>query len=222
MADLDLDNPGKIWASADNANDYTFYVILDKPWYNTKAFEANPNCVAGKDLFFRSPVKPDESGHQKIDLDAVAEELRHKMKDAATAKGKLVCVATSKADNEDPHKRMAVMEPCDLKKEPPKMKITTQDDKKIVILGDKILFKVELKGMNGGCRFEIEPPGTADVSQSQAMKSQIIELHGKKNGKFTLTATGTSTGGTAMTEKVELECEGPKLVMKGMGYVDPG
>ena len=220
MADLDLDNPGKIWASADNAADYTFYVILDKPWYNIKAFEANPNCVAGKDLFFRSPVQPDESGHSKIDLDAVAEDLRHKMKDAATAKGKLVCVSSSKADNEDPHKRMAVMEPCEMHKEPPKLKITIQDDKKIVILNDKVLFKIELKGMAGGCRFEVEPRDTAEVNEAQALKSAILELHGKKNGKFTLTAKGTSTGGTQMTEKVDLECEGPKLVMKGMGYID--
>ena len=221
MADIDLDNPGKIWASADNAADYTFYVVLAKPWYNAKAFEANPNCVAGKDLLFRSPLLPDKSGHAKIDLDAEAETLRHKLGDSATGKGNLVCVATSKPDNEDPHKRMCVMEPCDLHKEPPTLKLTTQDDKKLCIIGEKLLFKIEIKGMQNGCHFEIEPPDAADVSQSQCMKTQIVELKGKKNSKFTLTAIGTTTGGNKKEEKLELECEGPKLVMKGMGYIEP-
>lgn len=221
MADIDLDNPGKIWASADNAAEYSFYVVAAKPWYNTKAFEANPNCVAGKDLFFKTSWLPDKSGHQKIDLTNEADGLRHKMGDEAVVKANLVCVATSKPDNEDPHKRMAVMEPCDLKKEPPLLKLTTQDDKKLCIIGEKLLFKIEIKGMQNGCTFEIEPPDAADVSQGQCMKTQIVELKGKKNTKFTLTAVGTTTGGNKKEEKLELECEGPKLVMKGMGYIEP-
>ena len=28
-------------------------------------------------------------------------------------------------------------------------------------------------------------------------------------------------GGNKKEEKLELECEGPKLVMKGMGYIEP-
>ena len=68
---------------------------------------------------------------------------------------------------------------------------------------------------------QIEPPDAADVSQGQCMKTQIVELKGKKNTKFTLTAVGTTTGGNKKEEKLELECEGPKLVMKGMGYIEP-
>ena len=44
MPEIDLENPGKLVASADNAKDYVFYIVKAKSQYTPKAFQANPNC----------------------------------------------------------------------------------------------------------------------------------------------------------------------------------
>src|SRR4051812_17306503 len=108
MADIDLENPGTLSATARNAKDYVFYIVKSKPWYNSTAFQANPNCVAGPDLYYKSEVIADKGGKAEVELKAKADELKHKMKDEGKIRVHFVTLVTAKADNEDPGARLAV------------------------------------------------------------------------------------------------------------------
>lgn len=108
---IDIMTIGELAATADNARDYTFYLILDKPHYTAAALEQNPDCVAAADLIFKSPPVPDHSGQGKVDLRPHRDAIKGKLKDSKT-KAKAAVLATSREQNEDPKKKVAVFEPC--------------------------------------------------------------------------------------------------------------
>ncbi len=108
---IDIMTIGELAATADNAMDYTFFLILDKPHYTAAALEQNPNCVAAGDLIFKSPAVPDHNGQGKVDLRPHRDAIKAKLKDAKT-KAKAAVLATSREHNEDPKKKVAVFEPC--------------------------------------------------------------------------------------------------------------
>lgn len=113
MPEINLDHPGTLSASADNAKDYTFYIVVDKPQYTQQSFEQNyPNCASPADLIFKSDVLPDhmtpDGGGATVDLTPKAEEIRSKLKDPET-RAKVAVVATSLPGNQDPQKRMALV-----------------------------------------------------------------------------------------------------------------
>jgi hypothetical protein len=219
VAEIDLENPGKLTASAENAKDYVFYIVKAKPWYNPKAFQANPNCVAGKDLFYKSAALPDQDGNVEIDLAPVANDLKHKMKDLGKIPVNVVALATSKAGNEDPTLKLAVMEPCDLKKIPPVIEISTEDDKKSFIVGHKFAVKFLVKGMDQAT-IRSEPAGKLKFPKTTLEKTEILEIEANGAAKNTIFCSGTSIGGTRIEAKIDIEAEGPTLKIDGMGYIE--
>ena len=221
MAEIDLENPGKLVASADNAKDYVFYIVKAKAQYTPKAFQANPNCVAGGDLLFKSEVLPDKSGNVTIDIASKADDLKHKMKDLGEIKVKVVALATAKATNEDPSARLAVIEPCELKKIPPTIEISTEDDKKIFTVGKKFAVKFLVKGIDS-VTLRSEPAGNIIFPKSTLEKTEIVEIEAKKNEKNTIYCSGTSIGGNKIEAKIAIESEGPKLKIAGMGFTEKG
>ena len=219
MAEIDLENPGKLTASADNAKDYTFYIVKSKPHYNPQAFQANPNCVAGQDLFYRSDVLPDKDGNVMADLAPKANDLKHKMKDAGDIKVKVVVLATSKPGNEDPNARLAVIEDSDLTKIPPTIEISTEEDKRTVIVGDKFAIKFLVKGIDS-VTLRCEPAGIVNLPKTSLTKTEILEITAAKAGKVTIFCSGTSIGGSKIEQKIDLTAEGPSLKIAGIGYVE--
>lgn len=223
MAEIDLESPGKLVATCDNAKDYTFYIVKAKPHYNPKAFQANPNCVAGPDLFFKSDALPDASGQIEIDLAPKANDLKHKMKDLGSIPVKVVVLATAKATNEDPNAKLAVIEPCELKKIPPTLEISTEDDKTRFVVGTKFAVKFLIKGIES-VSLRSEPSGVIvfPVGKTTLTKTEIIEIEAKSDAKNTIFATGTSIGGAKIEAKIEIETEGPSLKIDGIGYIEKG
>jgi hypothetical protein len=220
MAHLDMENPGKLVASADNAKDYVFYVVKAKAQYTAKNFQANPNCAAGSDLFLKSEVLPDKNGEVEYDLAPHANDIKHKMLDAGNIRVKVVVVATSKPTNEDPTLRMAVSEGGELKKIPPTIEISTEEDKKLFIVGDKFAIKFLVKGIDS-VTLRCEPAGAFNFPQTTLTKTAILEITAPKAVKGTVFCTGTSIGGNKIEQKIDLEAEGPKLKVDGCGYIDP-
>lgn len=221
MPDIDLESPGKLIASCDNAKDYTFYIVKAKPQYSPKNFQANPNCVAGADLFFRSDVLPDKSGNIELDLAPKANDLKHKMKDLGNIKVKVVVLATARATNEDPNAKLAVLEGCELKKTPPTIEISTEDDKKVFIVGNKFAIKILIKGIDS-VSIRSEPAGVLTFPKTTLTKTEIIEITATKAAKNTIFVSGTSIGGNKIEQKVDIESEGPSLKIAGMGYIEKG
>ena len=221
MAELDLECPGKLYASADNAKDYVFYIVKAKPWYSPKAFQANPNCAAGADLFLRTEVLPDKDGNISYDLAPKANELKHKMKDAGEIKVNVVVLATSRPGNEDPNARLAVMEAGALTKIPPTIEISTEKDAKLFIVGNKFAIKFLVKGIDS-VTLRCEPPGAFDFPKTSLTKTEILEITASKAVKGTIFCTGTSIGGAKIEKTIDLEAEGPQLKIEGVGYTDPG
>ena len=216
-----MENPGKLVASADNAKDYTFYIVASKAWYTTKAFQANPNCAAGADLFLRTEVLPDKNGNIEYDLAPKANDLKHKMKDSGNIRVKLVVLATSKPTNEDPAARMAVMEGSELTKIPPTIEISTEEDRKTFIVGNTFAIKFLVKGIDS-VTLRCEPAGAFDFPKTTLSKTEILEIGAKKAVKGTIFCTGTSIGGNKIEQKIDLEAEGPSLKIDGVGYTDAG
>lgn len=104
--DLDAQEPVQMFAAADNAKEYTFYLVADKNEYSQRAFEWNPNVATGKDVYFKSPLLPDEGGRARVDLDKHAKEIKDKLTEVRTP-ARAVVLATSKPKNRDPRKRQA-------------------------------------------------------------------------------------------------------------------
>ena len=219
MAEIDLENPGLLVASADNAKDYTLYIVRAKPQYNPKAFEANPNCVSGSDLFLKSDILPDKNGNVEYDLKAKANDLKHKMKDLGKIPVKVVALATAKKGNEDENAKMAVVEGGELKKIPPTIEISTEEDKKVFIVGNKFAIKFLIKGIDQ-VTIRSEPAGCLNIPKTTLTKTEILEVTASKAAKNTIFVSGTSIGGNKIEKKIEIEAEGPSLVIKGIGYVE--
>lgn len=112
MPEIDLEKPEKILASADNAKDYTFYLVADKPHFTREAFAANPNVASGNDLFFKSPVIPDKDGKSFVDLAPQAKSIKDKLKDERTP---AIAVVVANSMHE-PGKRDAALKAFTLKK----------------------------------------------------------------------------------------------------------
>jgi hypothetical protein len=121
--DLEKEDPGKMWASAENAKDYTFFLFLPKPAYTPKALEDNPNAIAAADLLVKSPMLPDKSGKVSFDLKPKAAEIKDKLKDSKT-EARAAVLATAKPENEDPNQKSVVMESVTLKKNAASIKLT--------------------------------------------------------------------------------------------------
>jgi hypothetical protein len=112
--EIDLQNPGKLTASAKNAKDYTFYLVLPRPHYTPQMFQMNPNCVATPDMVMKIGTAADADGEGSVDLGPKANELKDKCK-APVTDARAVVIATSKGSNKDPNKRLAVVEPVTIK-----------------------------------------------------------------------------------------------------------
>ena len=242
MPEIDLEAPGKIVATCDNAKDYTFYIVHDKPWYTPKQFQANPDCVAGKDLYWRSSAQPDDDGKVELDITSEVDAMKLKMKDDPTRKAKLVALATSRPGNEDPNAKLAVAEPYILKKLPPTLEFSIEDDRKVIIVGQKVGIKLVVHGMTE-VSIEQSPDFMVDIGgasatltankqgqrwgvtsgggSGQVQGADEFDLSALKNGPVTLTVKATTVGGNKKEAKLELTAEGPKVVIDGMGYVEP-
>ncbi len=112
MSEIDLEKPEKIFASADNAKDYTFYLVADKPQFTREAFAKNPNVASGNDLFFKSPVIADKEGKSLVDLAPEAKTIKSKLKEEKT---RAIAVVVANSLHE-PGKRDAAMKHVTLKK----------------------------------------------------------------------------------------------------------
>jgi hypothetical protein len=219
MNDIDLESPGKLEASADNAKDYVFYIVKAKAWYNPRTFQANPNCVAGGDLFFKSDLLPDQGGKAEFDLAAKADELKHRMKDEGKIKVKFVTVTSAKATNEDPEARLAVVEPCTLKKTPPVIEITSDGDRRSFAVGKSLALKFVLKGMVEA-DVRCEPPEAFKFARTRLTKTEFLEITADKAIKGTIYCSGISIGGNKIEAKIDIEAEGPSLKIAGLGYTE--
>lgn len=113
--DLEKDAPGCMFTRADNAKDYTFYLVTDKETFTPQAFEANPNVATGDDLIFKSPLSQDINGKAFLDLAPHAKGIKGKLKQAKTPARAFV-VATANAACENPQQRAAKMSPVTLSK----------------------------------------------------------------------------------------------------------
>src|SRR5437870_6855478 len=221
MPEIDLENPGTLTATADNAKDYVIYIVKAKPQYTPKAFQANPNCVSGGDLLFKSDVLPDKGGKAEIDLAPKANDLKHKMKDEGLIKVKAVALATAKPGNEDPAAKLAVIEACDLKKIPPTIEMSTEEDKKLFKVGMKFAIKFVVKGIDQ-VSIKCEPAGCFKLPKDSLTKTEILEIEAAKAVKGTIIVSGTTIGGNKIEKKLEIEAEGPSLTIAGLGYIDKG
>lgn len=117
MREFEIDWLNRLSASAENAKDYTFYLVLDKPAYTAEAFQQNPDCAAAADVLFKSPVLPDQGGRASVDVAPERKAVTDKLKDGAN-QAKAVVVATSRPGSKEPEKRLAVVEPCTIRKKP--------------------------------------------------------------------------------------------------------
>jgi hypothetical protein len=108
---IDLMALGMLIGSAENAKDYMFYLIMDRPQYTKAALEANPSCVAATDLIFKSPMVPDNNGHATVDLRPHKDAIKAKLKDSKTM-AKAAVLASSRDTNEEPQLKMAAFESC--------------------------------------------------------------------------------------------------------------
>ena len=219
MPEIDLENPGTLTATADNAKDYVIYIVKAKPQYTPKAFQANPNCVSGGDLFFKSDVLPDKGGKAELDLKDKANDLKHKMKDEGLIKVKAVALATAKPGNEDASAKLAVIEACDLKKIPPSIEMSTEEDKKIFKVGNKFAIKFVVKGIDQ-VTIKCEPAGAFKIPKDTLTKTEILEIEADKAVKGSIIVSGTSIGGNKIEKKIDIEAEGPSLTIAGIGYID--
>ncbi len=109
---VDLQDLGIVCATADYAKDYTFYLLVDRAHYTPEALEKNPACIAPADLLFQSSPIPDKDGMAECDLSAHSRAITDKYN--GDTKGKLAVIATSQATNKDPHKKLAIVEACEL------------------------------------------------------------------------------------------------------------
>jgi hypothetical protein len=211
VPEIDLEKPGKITASAENAKDYTFLLVLDKASYTPQAFEKDLNTAPESDVLFKQVV-PDQGGHATADLAPKAKEIKDKLKEIATA-AKLIVVATAKPDNQDPQKKMAVGETYTVKKPKPELKLTPE--KKHIPLGAKGGLKVEFRNLDK-VDLKLEPADVLSLDKPSLEKPGAVTLEAKKDGKATLTATGKQ-GETTLTEKLELEGLGPTVKVGSFG-----
>lgn len=108
MAEIKLEAPGKLRASAENAKDYQFFIVHANAKYTKEAFEKNPNIASGNDLLFKSKVFPDKEGRAECDLGPKADEIKKKLKSEKT-KVKVAVVANQKPENREPEKPHAVV-----------------------------------------------------------------------------------------------------------------
>lgn len=123
---IDLEAPGHLYASAKNAKDYTFFVMLKNPKYTKDALAANPNCVTAKDLLFKSSPVPDTNGQVSCDLAPKAKDIIKKLKDKklpSDYKGMVAVVTTSKPENKDPSKKEADVKEFTLKRKAEEIKL---------------------------------------------------------------------------------------------------
>src|SRR5687767_5139945 len=104
--DLAFPEPSQMFAAAENGQDYTFYLVAEKPEYTKRAFEWNPNVAKGDDIFYKSPLQPDKSGRALIDLEPEGKKIENKLKEQNTP-ARAVVVATSRPKNRDPRKKQA-------------------------------------------------------------------------------------------------------------------
>jgi hypothetical protein len=108
--EIDLKDLGLICASADNAKDYTFYLLYDRPEYTPQSIQQNPGCIKPADTLFMSSPIPDKEGMAEVDLSTQEKAICDKFN--GETKGKIACLATSKTGNKDPNKKLAVLENC--------------------------------------------------------------------------------------------------------------
>lgn len=114
--EIDLEKlPRRLVASAENARDYTFYIVKPKPSYTPQAFEANPNCVAAADLFLKLGPIPDRNGEAAAEITAAnARSIQEKLT-GAEEEARAVVLATSKPTNAHPDKKLAIVESVKIK-----------------------------------------------------------------------------------------------------------
>src|SRR3954454_11422999 len=113
--DLEKAAPGFMFTKADNAKEYTFYLVADKPQFTPVAFEANPNLAQGDDLIFKSPMVEDINGKAQLDLADHAKTIKDKLKDAATP-ARAVVIAKARPYTENPNATAAQVQAVTLKK----------------------------------------------------------------------------------------------------------
>ena len=120
--DLEKDDPGKMYGGADNAKQYTFLLMRSKPEITRRLLESNPNAVTGEDLFFKSPVMPDEKNRAMVDLKDHKDKIKKALKDVKTPAIAAV-IAEARPGNENPSAKVAVFAPVTLHKKPGTLKL---------------------------------------------------------------------------------------------------
>jgi hypothetical protein len=113
--DLEKPAPGFMFTKADNAKEYTFYLVADKPNFTPAAFEANPNLAQGDDLIFKSPMVEDVNGKAQLNLADHASTIKGKLKTAKTP-ARAVVVAKARPYCENPNATAAQVQNVTLSK----------------------------------------------------------------------------------------------------------
>ncbi|MFC1707019.1 hypothetical protein ACFL59_09405 [Planctomycetota bacterium] len=111
MTHINLESPGKLWATAENAKDYQFLIVKHRRGFTRDAFEKNPSLASGSNLIFRSPVVADKGGRGEFDLTKKKKDIAKKLK-ATKTRAKLVVIANQKPDNKEPRKKTAEVHDC--------------------------------------------------------------------------------------------------------------
>lgn len=112
MAEIDLENPGSLVATARNARSYTFYLVRRRPEYRPETFERDPVQVPEADLLFASGPLPEKDGAAEASL-AGSEAAIDRKCDADETEALAVVVAEP-VDSGGPRK--AVVEPHVIRK----------------------------------------------------------------------------------------------------------
>lgn len=80
--EINLAEPQHLIATAENAKEYQFLLVRQKPQYTKAGFEQNPNLAAGDDLLFKSDLVADQNGQASVPLKPKVKEIEDKLKDA--------------------------------------------------------------------------------------------------------------------------------------------
>ncbi len=106
MTEINLDNPGRVWANAVNGKEMQFLIVADKAEFTKEAFEENPDCASGDDLFFKSDPVPNDNGQSILDLGPKKDELKEKITEREV-KARVVAISTPTDKTEEPDKKLA-------------------------------------------------------------------------------------------------------------------
>lgn len=201
MSEIDLTKPGKLTASGQNAKDYTFYIFKDGPGYTKAALEANPNCIAAKDMILKSPPVPDSGGNCQWDMKPMARDLRQKLTDLFTPV-RVAVLGSSKDSNHNPKKKLADLQDYMLARGVPELKLTAELG--ALPVPEKIGMKVEFKNMDS-VNLKVDPAGPVTLSKTTLTQPEVVTITAAKDGKVKITAT-------------EIESIGYNVALTGCGY----